>query len=321
MPQRRKLTFQLLSLVIGLLVLAACANSNPIDTTNLITFKHRTGVFSLQVPKAWTQTQDEVQTESLAAFADPGGQAELIAYAGLLDHQLTPDEGQQIVANLVKNLLNAPGDLSITDQQQQPDGAFTAALSFTRGSEKRSGIAIFHDDQLALAGVILSGPETGWADFQKAMQPVLDSFDVKPDFVQGTYFAPLEGGLYAIAVPADWPSQPGANFKKLRSPDGHLQIVMAQKIEVQALGTDQLAEAGRQLAQEALGKGTLTATERLPDGRVKVHIDRGADSTIGYLDQKDGAVIGLFFDVPADRTADYQPFIDYIYSTYITGKP
>jgi len=29
----------------------------------------------------------------------------------------------------------------------------------------------------------------------------------------------------------------------------------------------------------------------------------------------------LFFDVPADRVEDYQPFMDFVYSTYISGLP
>ncbi len=117
---------------VALGVLAACAGSTPIDTGSPTTFKHRTGVFSLQAPGKWQQAQDEVETESIAAFSDPTQRAELMAYAGLVDHHLTDDEGQSTVAGLVKNLLNAPGDLQITGQQRRPDGSFVATLSFTR---------------------------------------------------------------------------------------------------------------------------------------------------------------------------------------------
>ncbi len=305
---------------VALGVLVACAGSSPIDTSSPTTFKHRTGVFSLQAPGKWQQAQDEVETESIAAFSDPTKRAELIAYAGLLDHHLTVNEGQSIVANLVKNLLNAPGDLQITGQQRRPDGSFVATLSFTRNNEKRAGTAIFRDAGLALSGVILSGPEAGWADFQKAMQPYLDSFNVNSEVVQGTYFVALEGDSYALAVPADWPRQPGKDVNLVHSPDGHVQIVAAQKAEVNSLDDAALAEASRKLLQQNLGDGTISGAERLPDGRLKVTLDRGATRTIGYLDQKDGTVIGLFFDVPANRVPDYQPFIDFVYSTFITGK-
>ncbi len=138
--------------------------------------------------------------------------------------------------------------------------------------------------------------------------------------MQGTYFAALEGGSYALAVPADWPHQPGRDANRVHSPNGHVQIVATQKTEVNSLDDAALAEASRQLLQQNLGDGTLAGTERLPNGRLKVTLDRGATRTIGYLDQKDGAVIGLFFDVPANRVQDYQPFIDFVYSTYVTGK-
>ena len=74
-----------------LLVLAACASSNPIDTSSPTNFRHRTGVFALQVPASWKQDQAEVETETLGRFSDPSGRAELIAYVGLLDHRLTDE--------------------------------------------------------------------------------------------------------------------------------------------------------------------------------------------------------------------------------------
>ena len=307
-------------LAIVLMALAACANASPIDTGNPTTFKHRTGAFSLQAPQSWKRAQDAVETESVAAFSDPTQRAELLAYAGLLDHRLTDGEGNQAVAGLAKNLLNAPSDLKVTDQQRRTDGAFMAALSFTRAGEKRSGVAIFRDEQLALAGVILDGPEAGWADFQKAMQPYLDSFQLNPDVVQGTYFTPLEGDLYALVVPAGWQRQPGRGFTLIHSSTGRLTIIAAEKTLTGTLDTAGLVTTGMELLQQSLGTGKVSGNETLPDGRIKVTIDRGSNRTIGYLDQKDGGIIGLFFDVPADRVQDYQPFIDFVYSTFITGK-
>jgi hypothetical protein len=317
--QRRQL-LQFLVLLAGGVLLAACSSSNPIDTSALKTFTQRNGTFSVQVPQAWKQFQNDAPTESMAAFSEPGGRAELIAYTGLLDRRLTATEGPKIVTDLLTALLNSPTDLRITDLQRRPDGAYTAAVSFTRANEKRSGTAIFRDEPLLLSGVILSGPEAGWTDFQKAMQPALDSFKANLESVQGTYFEALEGDHYALAIPAGWESQTHPNSKKVRSPNGQLQISAMQQAEEKALTPSDLAERGLKLGQMTLGKGTLTSTEQLPDGRLKVRIDQGTTSTIGYLDQKDGFVIGLFFEVPADRLTDYQPFIDFIYSTYITGQ-
>jgi hypothetical protein len=330
--QRRQFILHCLVLLAGGLLLAACASSNPIatsapiataapiDTSALKTFTQRNGIFSVQVPQAWKQYQNDVPTESMAAFSEPGGRAELIAYTGLLDRRLTATEGPKIVTDLITALLNSPGDLRITDLQQRSDGAYTASLSFTRATEKRSGTAIFRAEPLMLSGVILSGPEAGWASFLAAMQPALDSFKANLESVQGTYFQALEGEQYALAIPAGWETQTHPNSKKVRSPNGQLQISAIQQAEEKALTPSELAERGLKLGQMTLGKGTLTSTEQLPDGRSKVLIDQGATNTIGYLDQKDGFVIGLFFEAPADRLADYQPLIDFIYSTYITGQ-
>jgi hypothetical protein len=318
--QRRKPILQYLILVIVGLLLAACSNPKPIDTSALTTFTHHTGVFSLQVPQAWKPLQSDSPTEALAVFPEPDGQAELIAYTGLLDRRLTETEGQQIIDGLIRVLLKSPGDLRITDQQRQPDGAYTANLSFTQNGEKRSGTAHFRAEPLALSGIILSGPETNWTNLLTAMRPALDSFKVNLDYIQGTYFTPTEGELYALVIPIDWETLPAPGFKRIRSRNGLMQIVIAESAQEKTLTANELADQGVKLGMKALGQGTHTGTEQLPDGRVKVSIEQGTDSTIGYLDQKDGSVIGLFFQVPTDRLTDYQPIIDFMYSTYITGK-
>jgi hypothetical protein len=318
--QHQKLTFALLAAVVAALALTACASSNPIDTSNPTAFQHRIGVFSLQVPKAWKAVQDEVDTEAVAAFIDPTQRAELQAYTGLLERRFTDEEGQRAISALITNLLGGPADLTLSEVQRQADGSFSTTLSFTRNNEKQAGVAIFRDTDLALSGVILSGPQAGWAEFETAMQPYLDSFAVNAEGVQGTFFKELLQTDYALAVPAGWSSPPGPDANKIRSPNGQMHIVASSMPETNALDTAGLSEAGRQLLQRTLGAGKVTSTERLADGRVKVLIDRGDKQTVGYLDQKDGAVIGLYFDVPAGRVQDYQPFIDFIYSTYITGK-
>jgi hypothetical protein len=318
--QRRKSIIRSLILVVSGLLAAACTSPKPIDTSALTTFTHHTGVFSVQAPQTWKPLQSDSPTEALTVFPDPGGQAQLMAYAGLLDRRLTEAEGQQIIAGLITALLKYPGDLRITDQQRQPDGTYTANLSFTQAGEKRSGTARFRADPLVLSGVILSGPEASWSSLLTAMQPALDSFKVNLEYIQGTYFTPVEGELYALVVPVDWEVVPGPDLQRVRSRSGQMQIAITQDVEEKALTANELAESGVKLGLRTMGQGTHTGTELLPDGRVKVSIAQGADSTIGYIEQKDGAVIGLFFQVPTDRLADYQPIIDFMYSTYITGK-
>lgn len=322
---QHKLTYRffitLAGLALLLAMLTACTSSQPVDTSRLTKFTHRAGVFSLQVPEAWKVAQDEVETESIAAFSDPSHRAELIAYAGLREYRLNETEGQQAVAELIRSLLNAPGDLQITTQSRRPDGAFSATFSFTRNNEKRSGTALFRDNQLALAGVILSGPEAGWADFQEAMQPAVDSLAIEPVFVQGTYFAPLDGNFYALASPAGWPPQAGMNSHKVRSPNGRLTILAASQTYNLPLNDSSLVEAGRRLLMPVMGESTVLTAEKLPDGRLKAIFDHGENrQSIGYLEQKDNAAIALFFSLPADRLQDYQSFTDFVYSTFITGK-
>ncbi len=321
MLQRRKSILLSLILVTGGLLLAACSNPPPVDTSTLTNFTPHTGVFSLQVPQAWKPLQSDSPTEALAIFPDPGGQADLTAYVGLLDRRLTETEGQQIFTGLIQTLLKAPADLRITDQLRGTDGAYTATLSFTQNGEKRSGVAHFRADPLVLSGIIFSGPEANWANWLAAMQPVLDSFKVSPDNVKGTYFTPVEGEAYALAVPIDWENRAsGSNFRRILSRNGQMQIVVAQIAETTTLNANELTDRGVKLGQQILGPGTPASTEQLPDGRMKVSITQGPKNTIGYIDQKDGFIIGLFFQVPTERLADYQPIVDFIYSTYITGK-
>ncbi len=304
-----------------LIVLTGCTNTSPIDTTNLTAFRHRTGVFELQAPKSWKQTQDQVETEALAAFSDPTGQSEIIAYTGLLDHELTDEEGLQIVPGLVKNLLNSPSDLVVTAAQRRADGAFVITLTFTRKDVKRAGQAVLKDGGLALSGVIVSGPQDQWATLQTGLQPVFDSFKLNPDYVQGTFFTPIEKSHFALVIPADWERAALQDGTQIRSRNGLVTIVAAQKPVTGTLDAAAFSEAATKAAQAYVGQATVSASQTLPDGRLQQTLDTASKRTISYTELKDGMLITLLFEVPAAQAAAYQPLIDFLYSTFITGKP
>jgi len=309
---------------LGLLLsiaLTGCNSPQPIDTSNPISFKHRSGVLEMQVPKSWKQAQDQVETESLAAFSDPSGRSEMIGYAGLLDHTLTDDEGLATVPSLVKNLLNAPQDLAITDQQRRNDGAFSMNLSFTRNNEKRSGQALFRQGDLALSGVIVSGPQSEWTTLLSALQPYIDSFTLKPDFLQGTYFTPIENVHFAVVIPADWGRQPFEGGTLAKSPANKFTLGVGEIATTTTSDDAALAKEATSQARAHLGAVQLDSQEKLPDGRTKLTLAQGSQRVIGYFEVKDGMLISLFFSVPADQAAAYQPIIDFMYSTWITGKP
>jgi hypothetical protein len=302
-----------------LIVLTGCAN-NQIDVTNPIAFRHRSGVFELQVPKSWKQVQDQVETEALAAFSDATGRSEIIAYAGLLDHHLTDEEGLTILPNLVTNLLNGPQDLKITDKQRRSDGAFVVTMAFTRNNVKRLGQAILRDGGLALSGVIVSGPESDWKTLLTGLQPYIDSFKLNPDYVQGTFFTPIENTHFALVVPSGWGRQPIDGGNRVRSTGGQLIIDATQLALTAPLTAETFNEAVTRRLQQQGGSATLTDSQTLPDGRVKLIYTRAAQQITGYAEQKDGMLITLFFTVPTNQADAYQPFIDFMYSTFITGK-
>ena len=313
--------FFLVSLI-SAAMLTACNTQQPIDTSNPIGFKQKSGLFSLQAPKSWTNTQDEVATESIAAFADTTHRAELIAYIGLLDHRLGDDEGLKVASDLVGNLLNQPGDLKITTKQRQPDGSFSVTFTFTRANSPRTGQAIFRDTDLALAGTLINGPIEGWTDLQKALQPYVDSFKIDKDFVQGTYFIPIDTIAYSVVVPADWPQQKSSsgNETQVKSQNGLFSIIGASRPMTATLDETGLANQALAVLKETYKlNDTLSTTSKLADGRLQLSLDRADRHTVGYVEQKDGYFIGLFFDVPTAQLAAYQPMIDFIYSTYVTS--
>ena len=293
----------------------------PIDTGNPVSFKHQIGVFELKVPKSWKQTQDKVSTEAIAAFSDPTDRAEIKAYAGLLDHRLADDEGLQITSDLIGTLLNRPADLQITDKQHRADGAFVVNVTFTRNNEKRTGQGIFRDGDLALSGTIVDGPTQGWADLQKALQPYTDSFKVNPEVVQGTYFDALLGVAYAVVMPVGWPQQSTSQGTQVRSLNGKITLYTIEQpisTTLDAAGlTDQAVASLRKLYKL---NAQVSDSGALPDGRTKITLDQPDHHIVGYLETKDSYFIGLFFDLPTAQAAAYQPFIDFIYSTFVTGK-
>jgi hypothetical protein len=310
----------LCSIIIAGLI-AGCSGASPIDTGNMVVYQHNTHVFSLKVPKSWTQTQDAVPTEALAAFSDPTGHAEILAYAGLLDHTLTDQEALDNAEGLMTNLLNRPADLKTLNKQRRDDGAYVVDVSFTRADQKRKGQGVFRQSSLGLSGVIIDGPEQGWSDLQQALQPTLDSFQSDDTVIQGTFFSALNETGYALALPADWTRSRRTDGIEIRSLTGKIEIYTIERPYTETLDAPAMTEQAAAYLRQSFGlQGTVAGSEPQSDGRLKMTLNRSDRQTVGYVEQKDGYLLGLFFDVPADRAQDYQAFIDFVYSTYVTGK-
>ncbi len=305
----------------ALAFLAACSNSTPIDVGNPIEVAHNTKTFSLMMPASWQQVQDKASTESVTVFTDPTRRAELIAYTGLLDHRLTDDEGFKIASDLTNNLLRHPDEYVVTDRQRRSDGAFVVKVAYSRNQQKYLGEAVLFDNDLTLSAVIYDSAESIWPQVHDALQPFVTSFKVDPTYVQGTYFAPVENIGYAFAGPADWQPQNSSIGTLIHSPSGRITIIAVQRPLSTTLDAPALAQATLSLARNMASLGKLVSSEQLPDGRTKLVFERSQHQVIGYVDQKDQILAGLLFDVPLEQADAYQPFIDFVYSTFVTGKP
>lgn len=311
---------RILAVIILVAALGGCASPKPIDTGNPVDFQHRTTVFKMQVPGSWEQVQDQVETEALGIFTDPTGQASIVAYAGLLDRRLGDEEGLQAVGNLAATLLGKPAGYQVIDRQRRDDGAFEVTFAFTRGDRKFSGQAIFHDTNLALSGVIIYGPEQGWSDLQNALASYVGSFQIDPEVVRASYFDIVEDTYYLLVVPIDWTRRRGTDAIEVQSRNRRMSILLVQQDVGRSIDAAALAnQAATSLRRSFRLAAKVTASEQLADGRLKVTLDQGERRIIGYVEQFDTHFVGLFFDVPADRTEDYRPFMDFVYSTYLSG--
>jgi hypothetical protein len=307
----------LVSITIGWLT--GCSAPNPIDTSNPVDFRPEAGVFTIQVPDSWAIGQQNITTESMAFFTDPTDQVNLVAYTGLLERRLADEEGLSAVTGLAQALLAYPADFEVTQQARLADGAFEMSFAYSREDQKIVGDTIFRDTDLALSGVILFAPEAMWNDVQSAMQPFVDSFELDAEAVQGTFFVPLVEPAFAMAIPDDWQQQRRDESWRLTARNGRMSMMVLQGAVDQPLDAAALAEAAAGLLRATFGlRLSVSGSRLLEDGRLNVSFDSGDRQVIGYVEQIDDRVIGLFFDVPADRVADYQPFIDFEYFTFVT---
>jgi hypothetical protein len=239
----------------------------------------------------------------------------------LLERRLTDDEGFKIANDLVNTLLRGPADFVVTDRQRRGDGTFVLKFAYSRDQQKRLGEAILSDKDLALSAVITDSVDSIWPQVHDAQQPFVTSFKVDPIYVQGTYFVPVENVGFAFAGPADWQQQGGTRGTIMRSRNGNMTILGVQQPLTTTLDTPALAQATIRIAKTMGSSGNLVSSEPLPDGRTKLVYERSQHRIIGYVDQKDQILAGLLFDVPLERADAYQPFIDFVYSTFVTGKP
>ena len=307
----------------ALALCAACNSPGPIGVDDPVVAKHPTGVFTIRVPRSWKLTQDAADTEALGIFTDPTGQVSLMTYVGLLERRLTDEEGFEIVSGLASTLLGQPADYQVAEQSRPPDGAFEVMFTFTnQAGQKMKGWSTFHDTDLALSGVILTGPEPLWPDLQSALAPFVASFAVDSSIVHSIYFWPVEDSYYVLVAPIDWAQRRETDRVEVQSRNRQMSIRVAQEELGAPVGAPALADQAAASLRKNFGvSAKVTSSESLPDGRLKVTLERGDRRTIGYVEQFGTRFVGLFFQVPADRVADYQPFMDFIYSTYFTGPP
>jgi hypothetical protein len=301
---------------------ASCARPIPVTVDAPVAFQHRTTAFTIDVPDGWTLLQDQVPTEALGIFTDPTGQATIVAYVGLLDHRFADEEGLRVAASLTANLLRRPDDYQITGQEHRADGAFQVSFQFIRDGQNHAGLAVFRDTNLALSGVVITGPEDFWPRLRMALLPYAESFEFDPEVVRAAYFDILEDTYYILVVPIDWPRQRSRFGTEVRSRSGNMSIRLVQRdlgreIDQADLVDQTLATlyAGSNLAVNVL------ATEPQSDGRLKLTLRQANQQIIGYVETFDTHLVGIFFDVPGDRVEDYQPIMDFVYSMYISGLP
>jgi len=299
--------------------LVGCSTPNPIDTSNPVDFRPQAGVFTIQVPDSWAKGQENIATETMAVFTDPTRQVNLIAYTGLLERRLTDEENLTAVNGLAEALLSSPTDFEVTEQKRASDGTFDASFTYSHGEQKMNGSMIFRDTDLALSGVILIAPEAMWNDVQTAMQPYVDSFQLDAEAVQGMFFVPFTEEHFAMAIPDDWQQQRRDESWRLTARNGRMSMIVVQDITEQQLDATGLAEEATSLLRVQFGlRAEVAGSQTLEDGRLNVTLDGGDRRVIGYVEQRDDRIIGLFFDVPAERVADYQPFINFEYFTFVT---
>ena len=312
----------ILLIILWIVLLGGCTSPNPIDTGNPVDFQHRTTVFTMQAPGNWKQVQDAAPTEALGIFSDPTGEASIVAYAGLLDRRLEDEEGLTIVGQLASTLLRDPADYRVTEQRRHPDGTFEVRFTFSRSEQKFTGRAIFRDTDLTLSGVIMEGPEQNWSSLETALSPYVDSFRIDPEVVRAAYFDILEDIYYILVVPIDWPQQRGVDGVEIQSRNQRMSILLVQENLGQAIDPAALADqAAASLRRSFRLVAKVTASEKLADGRLRVTLDEGDQRILGFVEQFDTHFVGLFFKIPSDRAEDYQPFMDFVYSTYISGLP
>lgn len=307
----------LISMALGLL--AACTAPDPIDVSNPVDFQTQSGVFTIQVPASWLKGQDNIATETVALLNDPARRVGLIAYAGLLERRLGDAEGWKAVSALVKTLVGNPSDFAVGSQQRSPDGAFDMNFAFSAGELKVEGSATFRDTDLALSGVVLTAPADIWDGVQASMQPFVDSFELDAEAVKGTFFEPLQETHFAMAVPGDWEQQRRGQSLRLIARNRDMSMIALQEAVDAPLDSPQLVQQAVDSLRQAFGlRTTVVSSEIAPDGRTKLSLDGGDRRVVGYVQQKGDLLLGLLFDVPADRVDDYQPFIDFEYFTFVT---
>ncbi|MEE3718811.1 hypothetical protein V2H45_18875 [Tumidithrix elongata RA019] len=98
-------------------------------------YKHKSGVFEMQVPKGWKEADSSKAGEVIVLWTDPTGNALIAADIFTPPNDVPVDKLPEVLETVVKGLFGSQPDFEMGKPMPQPDGSVQIVFSATASSQ------------------------------------------------------------------------------------------------------------------------------------------------------------------------------------------
>ncbi len=121
---------------------AAAGEVLPVEFSPLQTFKHPSGVFSIDIPDTWTLKDNSKADEIIHIWSDPTGNGAVIVDLFEDKTSYTADQLTQIITSFLKSQFGTEPDFVTKDPQTQKDGSILVVWSYTSKASNGTSVPL-----------------------------------------------------------------------------------------------------------------------------------------------------------------------------------
>ncbi len=246
---------------------------------------------SFNMPQKWTQ---DFEDEYYAKFTSPDNTAWMEAAVESSSYELSPEEYQTYVDNMVTSLYSGAKDYKLL--RREDSGARTMITSvFMKGDQKWYSMDFFLKRAQALYALSFQAHETVWESYKNTFQEISDTVKTQTGYLKPEQIYKFRkktqspSGSFELTVPLGWSqskdeeSLDNARIDTFASPDEEAWVEMIILNDAELMAQKDIGQITIGLLKEKYGNDLrFLSDEVLEDGRIRTDWKNNRTKTSGF---------------------------------------